>query len=93
MQRRYFMQDGKFISHTYQDAQPVVDRARTIRETHGNDGMGRFLGSIPNTLYYDWIAEAQRLGVWEPGQDGQLLNDFLAKKLRNDEFAALRGDW
>lgn len=96
MQRKYFMEDGLFISQTSQDAQPVVDHARVTRETHGNviggKGVGRFVGSVPLTLYNEWLREAELKGVWAPGQDGQILNQFIVKKLKDDQYAKLRGD-
>lgn len=86
---RYHLDPDGVTRELYQDAEPVVDRAKQLAENKHEDG--RFLGSIPVVTYYDWMVEAQQKGVWEPGQSGQLLNRFMAAKLKNPEFRRLTG--
>lgn len=87
------MEDGLFVVQAQEDAQPVVDRARMLRETDTDTSWKKYVGSVPVTLYHQWIIEAQQKGIWDIGQDGQLLNQFMVKKLTGtDEFAKLRGD-
>jgi hypothetical protein len=89
--RTYHEEDGKLHSILHIDAQYAVDRAKDIRETSQNGTVGKLLGVVPLTLYYEWMNEATMRGVWRQGEDMKLLNDFIAKKLKDDTYAKLRG--
>jgi len=77
-----------------QDVGAILDRNRRIaNETDGRTAEGgRFLGSIPNLVFYDWIAEWERQGLISPGAPGGMapVNDLLKKKLRDSDYSKLR---
>ena len=92
---RYFEGEGsKFYRERVQDVAPILDRHRRVANaTDGKtEGGGRFIGSIPNVVYYDWIAEWQRQGLIDPNTPGGMrpVNDLIRAKLRDSDFSKLR---
>lgn len=85
---RYHADPDGLVREFYQDAEPVIDAAKWMAEA---DRDRNFVGSVPVVTYYDWMIEAQRKGEWEPGQDGQLLNRFITKKLREFDYKKFTG--
>ena len=92
---RYIEGDGaEFHRERVQDVEPILARNRRVaNETDGRTkGGSRVLGSIPNVVYYDWIAEWQRQGLIDPNSPGGMrpVNDLIKAKLRDSEWSKLR---
>jgi hypothetical protein len=88
---RWLEDDGRIVRQKYQDAQPILDRLQKVRsETDGRTPEGgQYIGSIPMTLYYEWLREWTAQGKIAPGHMTDL-NDLLVAKLRDGDFAKLR---
>ena len=86
-----FANDIEFYRQKVQDVAPIIDRNRRIRnETNGRTREGgRYLGSIPATVYYEWIIEWQRKGLIGPG-NMDAVNDLLKQKLRDSDYSKFR---
>ena len=88
---RWLADDGRIIRQKYQDAQPTIDRLQKVRSaTNGRTpGGGQYIGSIPMTLYHQWLSEWTRQGKIAPG-NMDAVNDLLVAKLRDGDFSKLR---
>lgn len=89
--KRRFFQDDMLVTQKVQDVEPILDRNRRIaNETDGRTpGGGRYLGSIPATVYYDWIREWTIKGLIGPGHM-EPVNDLIKQRLRDSDFSKLR---
>lgn len=86
---RYHIDEEGIGREVRQDAEPVLESAKHAAEVTGRDG--RFMGSIPVVMYYQWIIEAEVRGRWAPGEDENLLNSFLLEKLKDSDYKRLAG--
>jgi hypothetical protein len=82
--------DGTVLIERYQDAEPVIDRVKALNETGPRrDSCMRFAGSVPNVLLEKWFNEIG-FGNWRK-MSGRERVEFLVRKLRDPEYAKLRG--
>lgn len=88
---RFFEDDGKIIHQETHDYQPVLDRARMMRDRGPEWGESRHVASIPSHLFFEWLKEA---GV--SPSDTKAAEEVLKRKLMSGEFSAFRnweGNW
>lgn len=86
-----FDSETTFVRQKVQDIAPIID-ANTETRNNGNgrtSGGGRKIGSIPATLYYDWVAEWERKGLIGPG-NMEPLNGLLIARLRDRDYSKFR---
>lgn len=78
-----------------QDIEPIVDaNTRERNETGGwnRERTMQKVGSIPATVYYDWIAEWQRQGKIALGDPNfsREVNRLCAARLRDSDYSKFR---
>ncbi len=86
-----FANDTEFHRQKVQDVQPILDDNTRVRnESNGRTREGgRKVGSIPATIYYDWVKEWTTKGLVEPGNMAGL-NDLLLARLRDPDYSKFR---
>ena len=92
---RYIPTDDGFARQKVQDIEPIVDDNRRLaNETDGRSAGGSFrkVGSIPATVYYQWIVEWQRKGLIGPGNMDRV-NELCLQRLRDSDYAKFRTTW
>lgn len=80
----YDHRTDKAVIESVQDAQGIMDHNTLERNAGVNQkdhGLGRKVGSVPLTIYYQWKAEARQRGL-----TGQEEGAFILGKLRSREF-------
>ena len=89
--QRYFETDDGFARQKVQDVEPLIDRNRAIRnDTNGRtEGGGVLIGSIPTTVYHEWIKEWTVQGKIAPGHM-DAVNGLLEARLRDSDFSKFR---
>lgn len=80
---RLGFEDGKMRVEQWQDEQPIVEHVKEMRERakKTDTAMGRYVGSIPITLYNQWVKEDPDIA-----KD----NRKLLAKLQSADFSKLR---
>jgi len=79
--------DGTVVIQRYQDSQPVVDFVSRMKERPMRGDL-RYVGSVPNVLLEQWMAEVGFARWRAMGQKER--TKFIVGKMRSHEFERLR---
>jgi hypothetical protein len=88
---RFIETDTGFARHKVQDVEPLIDRAARVRndlDGRTPDG-GLYVGTIPVTVYHEWLKEWTIQGKIGPGHM-DAVNDLILAKLRDSDFSKFR---
>lgn len=74
------------------DVEPILDRNALLRSMPQKSDWGKHVASVPNIILVKWLNEA-----WERGNIGlrpysKEMDEIVARKLRDPEWAFLRVD-
>ncbi len=86
------VKDGDLIVRSYQDVEDIIERNKLLQNTPQQSDWGRHVASIPNNIYSQWLHEA-----WAAGNVGLMpyskeMDEIVAAKLRDPDWAYLRTD-
>lgn len=83
--------DMDIAREVVQDVDPILERVKRVRnDSNGRTpGGGRLLGSVPNVVVQQWIAEWTAKGLIGPG-NMDALNSLIANRLRDSDWQKLR---
>jgi hypothetical protein len=79
------------VKHT-QDVEPILEANKRLRDERQKSDWGRHVASIPNVIYMRWLQEEYDRGNVSLRPFTQEMDDIVAKKLKDPEWAYLRTD-
>ena len=85
--------DGdRMAVETSQDVGDILERNKRLRSEAQKSDWGRHVASIPNIVMTRWLNEAWAAGNTTIRLFGPEMDELVAKKLRDPEWAYLRTD-
>ena len=85
--------DGRDLTvHSFQDVEDIIERNKRLRNEPQKSDWGRHVASIPNNIYLQWLNEAWAAGNVALRAFSKEMDEIVAAKLRDPDWAFLRTD-
>ena len=92
MQTRLQLDGGNLHVETVQDVEAILDHNKYLRSVPQKSDWGRHIASIPNVIITRWLNEEYARGNATIRFGSKEMDDLVAKKLRDPDWAYLRTD-
>lgn len=87
------VRDGDLLVNRVQDVEPILENNRRLQtETQSRRSSFRHIASVPNVIIEKWLNEERARGNTTIRWGSRELDELMARKLRDSEWAYLRTD-
>lgn len=85
--------DGRtIVRERVQDVEPILEHNKMLRGMEQRSDWGRHVASIPNVIYERWFNEEYERGNVSLRMYSKEMDELVARKLKDPEWAWLRTD-
>lgn len=86
------MEGRDLVVRSYQDVEDIIENNKRLQNEPQKSDWGRHVASIPNNIYLQWLNEAWAAGNVALKAYSKEMDEIVARKLRNPDYAYLRTD-
>lgn len=92
METRLHFDGNDLTVETVQDIAPILEQNKELRSMDQASDWGRHVASIPNVVMVQWLNEEWARGNTTIKLFGKEMDELVARKLKDPEWAYLRTD-
>lgn len=89
---RLHFEGRTIVRERVQDVEPILEHNKALRSQEQHSDWGRHVASIPNVIYERWLNEEYARGNITLRPYSKEMDEIVARKLKDPEWAWLRTD-
>lgn len=89
---RLHFEGRTIVRERVQDVEPILEHNKALRSQEQHSDWGRHVASIPNVIYERWFNEEYARGNITLRPYSKEMDEIVARKLKDPEWAWLRTD-